>query len=83
MNAHIRKFSIVFLVMVIGVIGCTPRATTPQPTETAAPLLPLNTSAPPTPTMEPTLPPVCQSLETQDTPSELKPKTWFQRWFWH
>jgi hypothetical protein len=74
MNAHIRKFSIVFLVMVIGVIGCTPQATPPQPTEAAAPLSPTNTSAPPTPTATPPLPPVCQSLETRDTSSELTAK---------
>lgn len=82
MNTLIRKFSIVFLVMVIGVIGCTPQAaplsptrTSAQPTPTVEPTLPpTRTSAPPTPTATPPLPPVCQSLETRDTSSELTAK---------
>jgi len=65
MNTHIRKYLIVFLVLVIGVIGCTPQAT---------PLSPTSTSAPPTPTSTPPLPPVCQSLATQDPSPELNPK---------
>lgn len=65
MNTHIRKFLIVFLVLVIGVIGCTPLTT---------PLSPTSTSTPPTPTSTPPLPPVCQSLATQDPSPELNPK---------
>ena len=67
MNTHIRKFLIVFLVMVMGVIGCAPRAIPPQPTEAAAPLSPTNTSAPPTPTVEPTLPPTSTSVPPAPT----------------
>jgi hypothetical protein len=66
-----KNLMIVFFVLVIGLSSCatplpsTQTATLPQPTNTPTPL---------PPTQTPTLPPVCQSLESKETPSELSGK---------
>lgn len=73
MHTQSGKFIIVCGILVIGLISCTTSQATPLlPTETATPQPPTSTPTPLPPTVTPTLPPVCQSLEIQDTPSEFK-----------
>jgi hypothetical protein len=73
MNSHLGKSLIVFLVMVLGLTGCGNQAAPPQPMEAAAPLSPTNTTVPPTPTDEPTLPPTSTSVPPLPTATQALP----------
>ncbi|HKJ38783.1 MAG TPA: hypothetical protein VJ972_08400, partial [Anaerolineales bacterium] len=61
----------VFIVLFLGLSSCTISNTPLVPTQTASPPTDTPTKLPPSPVPTPTLPAVCQSLESQETPSDL------------
>jgi ketosteroid isomerase-like protein len=62
---------IVIFIFVIGLSGCATPVTPLPSTQTATLPTPTHTPTPIPPTQTPTLPPVCQSLKSQETPSDL------------